>query len=84
MGFKNSEWFNLNEIKDGVWFISDKTGANCYLVGGETKSLLIDTGWGLGNLNELVESITSLPLNVVFTHGHPDHVKVHSNFLIST
>jgi hydroxyacylglutathione hydrolase len=74
MGFKNSEWFNLNEIKDGVWFISDKTGANCYLVEGETKSLLIDTGWGLGNLSELVESITSLPLNVVFTHGHPDHV----------
>jgi hydroxyacylglutathione hydrolase len=74
MGFKNSEWFNLNEIKDGVWFISDKTGANCYLVEGETKSLLIDTGWGLGNLDELVESITSLPLSVVFTHGHPDHV----------
>jgi hydroxyacylglutathione hydrolase len=74
MGFKNSEWFNLNEIKDGVWFISDKTGANCYLVEGETKSLLIDTGWGLGNIGELVESITSLPVSVVFTHGHPDHV----------
>ena len=32
MGFKNSEWYNLNEIKDGVWFISDKTGANSYLL----------------------------------------------------
>ena len=74
MGFNNSEWFNLNEIKDGVWFISDKTGANCYLVEGKTKSLLIDTGWGLANLNELVGSITSKPVNVVFTHGHPDHV----------
>jgi len=74
MGFKNSEWFNLNEIKDGVWFISDKTGANCYLVEGDTKSLLIDTGWGLADLSELVGSITSLPVNVVFTHGHPDHV----------
>ena len=74
MSFKNSEWFNLNEIKDGVWFISDKTGANCYLVEGETKSILIDTGWGLANLSDLVGSITSLPINVVFTHGHPDHV----------
>lgn len=74
MGFKNSEWYNLNEIKDGVWFISDKTGANSYLIEGKTNSLLIDTGWGLGNLNELVGSITSLPVNVVFTHGHPDHV----------
>ena len=74
MSFKNSEWFNLDEVKDGVWFISDKTGANCYLVEGETKSLLIDTGWGLANLSEQVRSITSLPVDVVFTHGHPDHV----------
>lgn len=74
MNIKNSEWFNLNEIKDGVWFISDKTGANCYLIEGETYSLLIDTGWGLGNLKELVDSIISLPVKVVFTHGHPDHV----------
>lgn len=74
MSFKNSEWFNLDEVKDGVWFISDKTGANCYLVEGETKSLLIDTGWGLANLSEQVRLITSLPVDVVFTHGHPDHV----------
>ena len=74
MGINNSEWFNLNEIKDGVWFISDNTGANCYLVEGENYSLLIDSGWGLGNLKALVESIISLPVKVVFTHGHPDHV----------
>ena len=74
MKFNNGEWFNVNEIKDGVWFICDKTGANCFLVEGETKSLLIDTGWGLANLGELVGLITSLPVDVVFTHGHPDHV----------
>ena len=74
MSFENEDWFNLKEINDGIWAISDKTGANCYLVEGKTKSLLIDTGWGLGNLAELVQSLTSLPVNVVFTHGHPDHV----------
>jgi hydroxyacylglutathione hydrolase len=74
MDLKKDEWFNLNEIKDGIWAINDKTGVNCYLIEGETRSLLIDTGWGLGNLNELVKSLTSLPVEVVFTHGHPDHV----------
>jgi hydroxyacylglutathione hydrolase len=74
MSFENDDWYNLKEINDGIWTISDKTGANCYLVEGKTKSLLIDTGWGLGNLAELVQSLTSLPVNVVFTHGHPDHV----------
>jgi glyoxylase-like metal-dependent hydrolase (beta-lactamase superfamily II) len=74
MNFNNNEWFNVNEFKDGVWFISDKTGVNCFLVEGDTTSLLIDTGWGLANIGELVGSLTSLPVNVVFTHGHPDHV----------
>ena len=50
MGFEDNGWFNLNEINDGVWAISDITSVNCYLIEGKTKSLLIDTGWGLGNL----------------------------------
>ncbi len=74
MGLEDGEWFNLKKINSGVWAISDKTSANCYLVEGETNSVLIDTGWGLGNLAELVQSLTSLPVSVVFTHGHPDHV----------
>jgi glyoxylase-like metal-dependent hydrolase (beta-lactamase superfamily II) len=71
---ENNEWFNLKEIYDGVWIISDKTSVNSYLIEGKTESLLIDTGWGLGNLVELVQSLTSLPVKVVLTHGHPDHV----------
>ena len=68
------DWFNVKEITDKTWVIHDKTQVACYLVEGEEKALLIDTGWGLGNLAELVQSITSLPLSVVITHGHPDHV----------
>ncbi len=71
---ENNGWFNLKEIDDRVWIIRDKTGVNSYLIEGKTESLLIDTGWGLGNLAELVQSITSLPVKAVFTHGHPDHV----------
>ncbi len=71
---ENNGWFNLKEIYDGVWSISDKTSVNTYLIEGKSESLLIDTGWGLGNLSELVHSLTSLPVKVVLTHGHPDHV----------
>jgi glyoxylase-like metal-dependent hydrolase (beta-lactamase superfamily II) len=71
---ENNEWFNLKEINDGIWNISDKTGVNSYLIEGKRESLLIDTGWGLGNLAELVQSLTPLPIKVVLTHGHPDHV----------
>lgn len=68
------DWFKVKKIADKTWAIRDKTQVACYLVEGEEKSLLIDTCWGLGDLAGLVRSITSLPLKVVFTHGHPDHV----------
>lgn len=68
------DWFNVKQVAEKVWTIHDNTNVASYLVKGEEKSLLIDTGWGLGNLAELIQSITSLPLSVVITHGHPDHV----------
>jgi hydroxyacylglutathione hydrolase len=71
---KTTEWFKVREVANNVWVIRDNTQVASYLVEGEDKSLLIDTGWGIGNLKELVQYITQLPVMVVFTHGHPDHV----------
>lgn len=50
-------------------------GAVCYpyLLLGEEKALVIDTGMGQANLREFLETITDLPMMVVNTHGHGDH-----------
>ena len=45
----------------------------CYLVEGKEKALLLDTGFGIGDLKAYVESLTDLPLMVVNSHLHPDH-----------
>lgn len=68
------EGFKAKNIAYKTWAIHDKTQVACYLVEGEEKALLIDSCWGLGNLYQLVSSVTSLPVEVVITHGHPDHV----------
>lgn len=45
-----------------------------YLVIGPEKAMLIDTGYGVGDLKGLVNEITgSMPLIVANTHAHPDH-----------
>lgn len=44
-----------------------------YLVLGEEKALLIDSGFGLGSLKKVVDGLTDLPIILVNTHGHPDH-----------
>jgi hydroxyacylglutathione hydrolase len=66
-------WFKAKQIADRVWAIDDHGNDNVYLVEGTTKALLIDTGIGMGDLAKLVHSLTSLPVIVVNTHGHPDH-----------
>lgn len=44
-----------------------------YLVEGEDRAVLIDTGCGAGNLREFVDTLTTKPVTVVLTHGHVDH-----------
>lgn len=44
-----------------------------YLVLGEKRALLIDSGFGLDSLKKVVDGLTDLPIILVNTHGHPDH-----------
>ena len=43
------------------------------LILGEEQALLLDTGYGIGDLRSYVETLTSLPVTVANTHGHIDH-----------
>lgn len=67
-------WFETKQIAAEVWCINDHGQANIYLVEGAEKALLIDTGLGKADLATCVKTITRLPVTVVNTHGHPDHV----------
>jgi hydroxyacylglutathione hydrolase len=70
---KNDSWFTTKEVDDHVWQISDHGNDNMYLVEGEEKALLIDAGTGVADLASYVQTLTSRPIVVVNTHGHPDH-----------
>jgi len=67
-------WFEVKSPAGKVWCISDHGSDNMYLVAGDEKALLIDTGIGVADLAGYVGTLTKLPVIVVNTHGHPDHV----------
>lgn len=46
----------------------------CYLIVGKKKAVLLDTGWGYGDIKEIAASITDLPITLILSHGHPDHL----------
>lgn len=71
------------EAKEGTWFINFMNGTeNMYLLEGDERALLIDTGYGAGNLRAFVEKLTNKPIVVVNTHFHPDHAAGNGEFEI--
>jgi glyoxylase-like metal-dependent hydrolase (beta-lactamase superfamily II) len=72
-GQAGGPWFSSKEVGPGVWQISDHGADNMYIVEGRDSSMLIDNGLGVADLVTFVKKITSKPLIVVITHGHPDH-----------
>lgn len=79
-GPMKSDWFTASECAPNTWRIVDHGTVNVYLVIGRDRAVLIDTGYGQANLRRYVQSLTSLPLTVVNTHGHPDHVGANTQF----
>lgn len=69
----------IHQLKPGLWLINDNE-VYMYLIEGKEKALLIDTGWGIRNLRQIIAGLTALPLLVVNTHGHPDHVSGNYQF----
>lgn len=69
------------KIDDDTWVINFMNGSqNIYLLEGKEKALLIDTGWGVGNLKQYVQKLTDKPILVVNTHYHPDHAGGNGEF----
>jgi hydroxyacylglutathione hydrolase len=67
------EFHTIEKIAPDTYRIDEKEIANAYLLVGEKRALLIDSGDGVGNIREAAESLTSLPIDVVLTHRHCDH-----------
>ncbi|MFW0783580.1 MBL fold metallo-hydrolase [Gordonia sp. CPCC 206044] len=66
-------WFAVRAYGSGVHLISEPGHVNSYLVVGDERALLFDTGLGIGNIDDAVRGITDLPVVVVNSHHHFDH-----------
>lgn len=72
-----SPWFEVYQVSGGTFALLEpyhKEEVISYLVLGTERAALLDTGMGIGNIREEVECLTGLPVLVVNTHGHYDHV----------
>lgn len=64
-------------IDGQTWRIEEYDGENSvymYLLAGRERAVLIDTGFGTVDLSGEVRKLTALPVEVILTHGHFDHI----------
>lgn len=68
------DWFAVTPLADGVWQITEPGHVASWLVAGDERAALIDTGCGFAPIRPVVEALTDRPVTVVQTHHHFDHV----------
>ena len=70
-------WFEVYKIRPGIFAIYEPHQLEeviSYLVLGSDQALLFDTGMGISNIQAVVAGLTRLPVSVVNSHTHNDHV----------
>src|SRR5246127_3962128 len=70
-------WFEAYKVAPGTFAIYEPHQSEetiSYLIAGQKQALLFDTGMGIGNLKRIVSRLTSLPVVVLNSHTHDDHV----------
>jgi glyoxylase-like metal-dependent hydrolase (beta-lactamase superfamily II) len=68
-----SAWFDVRSLEDGVFLIAEPGHVNSFLVVGDDRAVLLDTGLGVGDIRAVAEGLSGKPLSVVNTHYHFDH-----------
>jgi len=77
------DWYSIEQIDAATFAIGEpwyyEMNYN-FLILGEERGVLFDTGPGLRNIRPVVEALTDLPVVVIASHYHYDHVGGHDKF----
>jgi glyoxylase-like metal-dependent hydrolase (beta-lactamase superfamily II) len=76
-------WFAIDEPSPGVVRIQEPLhdeNVKSFLVLGTERAVLIDTGMGVGDIGGVVASLTDLPVTVINSHAHWDHIGGNEHF----
>ena len=78
-------WFSIDAVDAGILRITEPhcaapMRANAYLVRGDDRDLLVDSGMGIGQLRAALPLTPGKPLTLFTTHSHVDHIGGHHDF----
>lgn len=56
------------------FYCIDDPGSRQFFFIGKDKVILVDTGFGKSEITPIIREVSNLPIEVVLTHGHVDHI----------
>lgn len=71
--------YQVVKLEESAWSIEEE-GVRSFLFCGTKSAMLVDTGYGPGDLAGAVRGLTDLPVVLVNTHTDPDHVGCNMQF----
>ncbi|MDP9076791.1 MAG: MBL fold metallo-hydrolase [Bacteroidota bacterium] len=76
-------WFKVYDVGHNTYAIDEPYNWEetiSYLILGKDKALLFDSGMGLDTISIVVKELTKLPIVVLNSHTHPDHIGGNNEF----
>jgi glyoxylase-like metal-dependent hydrolase (beta-lactamase superfamily II) len=77
------DWFSISQIDETTFALSEDghwEHVHSYLFVGTKRAALIDTGTGIADIRSVVRTLVDLPILVITTHVHWDHIGGHGLF----
>ena len=71
------EWFKVYLVAPDVYAINEprqEEQVTSFLIVGSKRAVLFDSGLGIGRISDVVRKLTALPVTVLNSHTHFDHV----------
>lgn len=76
-------WFTVTRLDETTYAISEYghwEKVHSYLILGSERAALVDTGLGIDNIKRITDQLTDLPIVVLTTHVHWDHIGSHGQY----
>lgn len=74
------DWFEVKQVSPDLWMIVEPDHVVSWLYLGSKRAALIDSGTGIVPIKPVVDRLTDLPVTLINTHYHFDHVGGNAGF----
>jgi len=68
------DWYDVEQLTDHGWRIAEGVLFGSYLIEGTDRALLVDAGGGVGDLRGMVNELVDVPVTLLLSHSHWDHI----------